>query len=73
FYYTQRRAGRPRSSPLAASRQLSAVADVGRFGFTDAYWRSRCRRVHRRYSPRKPGGRLPTLRCLPCVCQTYVV
>ncbi|MDR1923392.1 MAG: hypothetical protein LBQ66_03365, partial [Planctomycetaceae bacterium] len=39
FYYTQRRAGRPRSSPLAASRQLSAVADVGRFGFTDAYWR----------------------------------
>ncbi|MDR1923670.1 MAG: hypothetical protein LBQ66_04780 [Planctomycetaceae bacterium] len=26
---------------------------------TDAFWRSRCRRVRRRYSPRKPGGRLP--------------
>ncbi|MDR1924420.1 MAG: hypothetical protein LBQ66_08595 [Planctomycetaceae bacterium] len=25
-------------------------------------WRSSCRRVRRRYSPRKPGGRLPTLR-----------
>ncbi|MDR1923393.1 MAG: hypothetical protein LBQ66_03370 [Planctomycetaceae bacterium] len=37
FYYAQRRAGRPRSSPLDASRQLSAVADVGRFGFADAF------------------------------------
>ncbi|MDR1925918.1 MAG: hypothetical protein LBQ66_16240 [Planctomycetaceae bacterium] len=25
FYYAQRRAGRPRSSPIAASRQVSAT------------------------------------------------
>jgi hypothetical protein len=42
FYYTQRRAGCPRSSP----RRFAAIvgyADNCRFGFANAFWRSSCR------------------------------
>ncbi|MDR1923854.1 MAG: hypothetical protein LBQ66_05730 [Planctomycetaceae bacterium] len=66
FGFLMHRGGRDARVPVhAASRQLSAVADVG--GLVYRYViRSRCRRAimiyWQRYSPRKPGGRLPTLR-----------
>ncbi|MDR1922997.1 MAG: hypothetical protein LBQ66_01385, partial [Planctomycetaceae bacterium] len=46
----------------AASRKLSATPTIGACWFCQCVSRSRCRRVRRRYSPRKLGGRLPTLR-----------
>ncbi|MDR1925449.1 MAG: hypothetical protein LBQ66_13845 [Planctomycetaceae bacterium] len=36
--------------------------NVGRFGFADAF-SAPAVGLRRRYSPRKPGSRLPTLRC----------
>ncbi|MDR1925455.1 MAG: hypothetical protein LBQ66_13875 [Planctomycetaceae bacterium] len=54
----------------AATRQLSAVPTLACW-FCRCIFRPRCWRVRRRYSPRKPGCRLPTLRyrlangCLP--------
>jgi hypothetical protein len=36
FYYAQRRAGHPRSSPRRFAAVVG-VADIGRFGFADAF------------------------------------
>ncbi|MDR1924576.1 MAG: hypothetical protein LBQ66_09380, partial [Planctomycetaceae bacterium] len=57
FYYTQRRAGRPRSSPRRFAANVVGCADIGRFGFSGAFWRSSCRLA----PTQPPGGRLPTL------------
>jgi hypothetical protein len=43
FYYTQRRAGHPRSSPRRFAAVVCLSADGGCFGFAGAFWRSSCR------------------------------
>ncbi|MDR1923158.1 MAG: hypothetical protein LBQ66_02195, partial [Planctomycetaceae bacterium] len=56
-----RRAGCPRSSPSPLRGNCRLRQQLGRVGFVNA-----CSApvvgLCRRYSPRKPGGRLPTLR-----------
>ncbi|MDR1923624.1 MAG: hypothetical protein LBQ66_04545 [Planctomycetaceae bacterium] len=74
-YYAQRRAGRPRSSPspLRGNCQLSPTLVVC---YTDACFAplfSSCFARRKHYSPRKPSGRLSTLRCRLAVgCPPYV-
>ncbi|MDR1924923.1 MAG: hypothetical protein LBQ66_11170 [Planctomycetaceae bacterium] len=75
FYYTQRRAGRPRSSPspLRGKRRLSPTLVVWYIDACSAPLFSACFARRKRYSPKKPSGRLPTLRCCPAVgCPPYV-
>jgi hypothetical protein len=59
FYYAQRRAGRPRSSPRRFAA-IVGVADIGVLVLPMCVG-DPVVGLRRRYSPRKPGGRLPTL------------
>ncbi|MDR1924752.1 MAG: hypothetical protein LBQ66_10300 [Planctomycetaceae bacterium] len=60
FGFLMHRGGRDARVPVR--RRFAAIvclsADVGRFGFADAFWRSRCRLA----PTQPPGSRLPTLR-----------
>ncbi|MDR1923087.1 MAG: hypothetical protein LBQ66_01840, partial [Planctomycetaceae bacterium] len=64
FYYAQRRAGRPRSSPspLRGNCRLRRRVTVWYINTCSAPLFSACFARRKCYSPRKPSGRLATLR-----------